>query len=238
MQIRPWTDEEIEALNSYDPNAKKGNEEIAKIEVEEPIIDVPEEVPEEVKQEPIVETAIEQATEEPLEEEIQEILASNNVIPTSDGREIASTENVLQFDTLLKEAATSTKQPFTRVQDSEYIEFEGKRMHERVLRSLHPEFFGGLEADSEANNGFGTTFPEYAIMGNLFIRTDVLPNRVFKFNGSKWIEINKEHSDSYLNNNKYLSYLVDKISTGEVDPEILTVAEQDCVANFIRNPKA
>jgi len=45
-------------------------------------------------------------------------------------------------------------------------------------------------------------------------------------------------SDSYLNNNKYLSYLVDKISTGEVDPEILTVAEQDCVANFIRNPKA
>ena len=234
MQIRPWTDEEIEALNSYDPNAKKANEEIAKIETEEPIIDIPEEVQEEVKEEPV----IEQAKEEPIEEEIQEILASNNVIPTSDGREIVSTENVLQFDSILKEAATSTKQPFTRVQDSEYIEFEGKRMHERVLRSLHPEFFGGLEADSEANNGFGTTFPEYAIMGNLFIRTDVLPNRVFKFNGSKWIEINKEHSDSYLNNNKYLSYLVDKISTGEVDPEILTVAEQDCVANFIRNPKA
>jgi hypothetical protein len=238
VQIRPWTEEEIEALNSYDPNAKKANEEIAKIETEEPVIDIPEEVAEEVIEEPVQEPVQVAVEEKPIEEEIQEILASNNVITTTDDVQVGGTENVLHFDNLLKEAATSTKQPFVRVQDSEYVEFEGKRMHERVLRSLHPEFFGGLEADNESNNGFGSTFPEYAVMGDLFIRTDVLPNRVFKFNSSKWIEINKEHSDSYLNNNKYLSYLVDKISTGEVDPEILTVAEQDCVANFIRNPKA
>ena len=170
------------------------------------------------------------------------ILASSTDNVTSETTEIPNkvpVEEVEQekIDSITQEANTATKELYRKFNDSGYVEFEGKTMHERVLRNLHPEFFGGLEAD-ESNKGFGSTFPEYAVSGELYIRTDVLPNRVFKFNGSKWIEVSKDNSDSYLNNNKYLSYLVDKISTGEIDPEMLSDAEQETVASFIRNPKA
>lgn len=136
------------------------------------------------------------------------------------------------------EIAGVTKESYRRLKDSEYVEFEGKRMHEKVLKQTRPDLFG-LQEDGKADKqtGFGTSFPEYAIMGDIFVRVDALPNRVFKFNGGKWIEVNREHSESYLTNNQYVQYLVDKIGTGEIDPEILTDSETDTVTSYITNPK-
>ena len=136
------------------------------------------------------------------------------------------------------EIAGVTKESYRRLKDSEYVEFEGKRMHEKVLKQTRPDLFG-LQEDGKADKqtGFGTSFPEYAIMGDIFVRVDALPNRVFKFNGGKWIEVNREHSESYLTNNQYVQYLVEKIGTGEIDPEILTDSETDTVSSYITNPK-
>ena len=119
--------------------------------------------------------------------------------------------------------------------DSEYVEFEGKHMHQRVLRGMRPDLFA-LRADSDdgTSTGFGTSFPDTAVTGDVFVRVDVLPNRVYKFNRNKWIEINKDQSDSYLYNNKYMEFLVDKIAIGEVDPDILTDTEQTMVEQFIK----
>lgn len=136
------------------------------------------------------------------------------------------------------EIAGVTKESYRRLKDSEYVEFEGKRMHEKVLKQTRPDLFG-LQEDGKTDNqtGFGISFPEYATMGDVFVRVDALPNRVFKFNGGKWIEINREHSESYLTNNKYVQYLVDKIGTGEIDPELLTDSENDIVTAYISNPR-
>jgi hypothetical protein len=120
--------------------------------------------------------------------------------------------------------------------EGDYVEFEGKRMHERVLKTIRPDLFAIIPDDQIATS-FGNNFPAHAIFGDMYVRTDFLPNRVFKFNGRKWIEVNKETTDSYLDDTKYIQFLVDKLATGEYDPEILTQSEQDIIADFLEKQK-
>mgnify|MGYP003340670166 CR=1 FL=1 len=105
-------------------------------------------------------------------------------------------------------------------------------MAKSVFKTRHPELFA--QADKSFENGFGSTFPIMAKVGDLFVRTDVIPNKVFKFNGWKWMEINKNTTNSYLDNDEYLNFLVEKISSGEYDLESLTDDEQDAIQNFIK----
>lgn len=137
----------------------------------------------------------------------------------------------------IAEEVTASKEAYKKVA-SDYVEYEGKVMSQHVLKDMRPEFFSlGEDYDEEYKDvGFGTKFPEYAVMGDIFIRIDVSPNRVFKFNGSKWIEVKKELSDTYLFNKKYIEYLITKIGTGEFDPDLLTTAEQEMIENYIKNP--
>ena len=74
--------------------------------------------------------------------------------------------------------------------------------------------------------GFGTTFPADPRKGDMFIRTDHLPTQLFKFNGSKWIEVDKTLTDYYTHNNAYIDHLIAKISTGEYDPDLLNDNER------------
>jgi len=115
-----------------------------------------------------------------------------------------------------------------------YVEFEGKRMHERVLRDTRPDLFLKEDNPRDIAVDFGTETPNTGNLGDMFIRTDVLPHQVFKFNGTKWVGINKEVSGSYLSNTNYLQHLMDKISTGEYDPELLTEFEQDAITALIK----
>ena len=117
--------------------------------------------------------------------------------------------------------------------DNDYVLYNGKRMSMEALKGLHPELFLVVDNPREPKIDFGMTFPNDSIKGDTFVRTDSIPNRVFKYNGNQWIETNRELTDSYLSNEKYLTFLVDKISTGEYDPELLTDQEQDAVADYI-----
>ena len=51
---------------------------------------------------------------------------------------------------------------------------------------------GYLTADGIAPNGeiydFGTSFPANAVEGQYHLRTDFLPNRLFRYNGAKWVK--------------------------------------------------
>ncbi|MFY8211766.1 MAG: hypothetical protein ACOVLB_03790 [Candidatus Nanopelagicus sp.] len=155
----------------------------------------------------VLDDSIDEDEEEPVNESLVKLfqygLARNIVVNVPDSE--ITTEGV-------------TTEAFKNI-DSEYVEFEGKHMHQRVLRGMRPDLFE-LRADSDngTSTGFGTAFPETAVTGDVYVRVDVLPNRVYKFNRNKWMEINKDQSDSYLYNNKYMEFLVDKIAIGEVDP--------------------
>jgi hypothetical protein len=120
--------------------------------------------------------------------------------------------------------------------DGDYIEFEGKSMSKQALAAMHPEFFAlTADATNQISTNFGTIFPKIAKKGDVFVRVDMLPNRVYKFDSSKWIEINKEQSDSYLYDEEYVKFLIQKIDGGEYDVELLSDNERAQIEEYLRN---
>lgn len=87
----------------------------------------------------------------------------------------------------------------------------------------------GLEADNEPPHGtmrgFGSQWPDAPAKGDMFLRVDRLPSALYKYNGKSWIEIDKGLSDQYSYDTAYIDHLIDKIDSGEYDPDLLTEAE-------------
>jgi len=87
----------------------------------------------------------------------------------------------------------------------------------------------------EPNSSFGLEFPQNPHKGDTFVRVDRTPNQVYKFNGSDWIQVDKTVSDSYTYNTAYIDHLIEKISQGEYDPDLLSNSEQEQVAHRLQN---
>ena len=85
------------------------------------------------------------------------------------------------------------------------------------------------------NNSFGNEFPENPERGDLFLRTDFLPNRLFKFNGKKWIEVDKDQTDVYAYEEAYIRHLIEEIDAGRYDPDSLTDVEREQIATYLGN---
>ena len=87
-------------------------------------------------------------------------------------------------------------------------------------------------------SGFGVSFPQTAARGDTFVRVDHWPSRVYKYNGTDWIEVDKTLSDSYTFDSAYIDHLIDHIASGEYDPDLLTDAEREQIAlRLNNNPK-
>jgi hypothetical protein len=138
----------------------------------------------------------------------------------------------------------------------DYIEVNGKRIHhkafdsastdashavERHVDRIQNQFDIGLEADNVPNSiagamrGFGTSFPTTAVKGDMFLRVDQLPSMLYKFNGNVWIEVDKALSDQHAYDSAYIDHLIEKISTGEYDPDLLSEAERDSIEQRLNN---
>lgn len=114
-----------------------------------------------------------------------------------------------------------------------YVTFEGKSISIDALRHSRPDLL--LNHTDPVNQIlFGGQFPEYARTGDLYIRTDVLPHAVFKFNGNKWVSLNKTMNTTYLQYVPYVQYLIQKIDSGEYDTEMLTDYERDEIEEHLR----
>ena len=108
-----------------------------------------------------------------------------------------------------------------------YVEYKGKRYTREVFDQLYPKLRAKADNGSrESNAGFGTEFPFHPEKGDLFLRVDYLPTKLFKWNGNKWISVDKEQTDHYVFQDAYIDHLIDKISTGEYDPDMLTETER------------
>jgi hypothetical protein len=117
--------------------------------------------------------------------------------------------------------------------DGGYIEFLGKNMSKNALEGIRPDLFMARPDDSQSLTNFGTEFPKVTRKGTIFVRVDLLPNKVYKFNGTKWIEINKDITDAYLYDEEYIRYLVAKIETGEYDIDLLSENERIQIENYL-----
>lgn len=96
--------------------------------------------------------------------------------------------------------------------------------------SLQADNVGGTQAKSD----FGTRFPDSADKGDMFLRVDHLPNKLFKFNGQKWIEVDKSKTDSYTYDEQYIQFLIEKLQSGEYDIDQLSAGEQELVAEKLK----
>ena len=114
-----------------------------------------------------------------------------------------------------------------------YVLYEGKSMSKEALKGMRPELFANPDEGHHSDTSFGTAFPRYATKGDVFVRVDVLPNRVFKFDGDKWIEVSKDLSNSYIYDEEYIRYLVSKIETGEYDIDLLSDLEKEQIEEFL-----
>jgi hypothetical protein len=121
--------------------------------------------------------------------------------------------------------------------DGGYIQFEGESFSKAALKGLRPELFLQVDSNDRTSTNFGTEFPRLSKKGDTFVRIDSLPNRVFKFNGVKWMEINKDQSSTYLYDEEYVKYLVNKIEVGEYDVDLLTDDEKLQIEDFLLQNK-
>ena len=114
-----------------------------------------------------------------------------------------------------------------------HVTFDGKKMSIDNLRGIRPDLI--MPADGSVPNriDFGTEFPKLSLAGDSYIRIDSVPHRVYKFNGKKWITVEKSQNTTYLTNLAYLRFLIQQLEQNGYDPELLTYAEQDEIEAYL-----
>jgi len=147
-----------------------------------------------------------------------------------------------------KEIEKSTNSPYEIITDNVtspppytdigggYVSYEGKSVQIDALKQMNPKLFMiGADGQVSDKKGFGTEFPKIAKKGEVFVRVDVLPNRVYKFDGSRWIEISKTQSNTYLYDEQYIQYIISKVDSGEYDIELLSENEKNQIEIYLKN---
>ena len=211
----PLTEEQLEQIRIIAANAA-----VDQLESAEPIAEViePEAIPEQIQ------TA---NSDETLPQvEVTQPPAQDTVLAT----EALPPEEPLPVDVF--------NTPVRRGADYA-VRYRGKVYNLDAFTKLHPDL--SIQADNQKTNviagqcGFGDAFPAAPAKGDMFIRTDYLPEQLYKWNGSKWIEIDKNSTDSYTYNQAYIQHLIAKLEAGEYEIEDLSAAEQSQVEQQIED---
>jgi hypothetical protein len=141
--------------------------------------------------------------------------------------------------------------PRYTVSEAGYVEVEGKSMHYSVLKDFYPDVYKDLERrkqelglTAQADNlpigarpsrtTFGTEFPTNPEKGEMFLHVAIMPSRLHKYNGTRWIEVDKSTTDLYTYNEDYLRYLIGKINQGHISLDDMTEGEQDQIAEYLK----
>ncbi len=82
---------------------------------------------------------------------------------------------------------------------------------------------------------FGTAWPAHPAKGDLFLKVDSKPNKLYKWNGRKWIEIDRQRiNDTLVYDKDYIDYVIDQVRRGHRDYEDLSEIEKSQVVARIR----
>lgn len=104
-----------------------------------------------------------------------------------------------------------------------------------------PSIQDSLKATSDFDLGpigtttFGTAWPANPARGDLFLKVDMKPNRLYKWNNKKWIEIDRGRvDDTLVYDNAYIDHLIQQVRKGHLEYDDLTEMEQQQIIARIR----
>ena len=140
-------------------------------------------------------------------------------------------EPVIEEPVIEEEVIAGTLNTDTGVVEFTVADPEVKQSVEEPLPESLPN-----EPVNTAN--FGITFPSNPVKGDLFLRVDYNPNKLFKYVGGKWIETNKLATDAYAYTEEYIKLLVTQIGSGEIDIDDCTPTEQTQIAEYLEKTAA
>lgn len=170
------------------------------------------------------------------EEFVEPINTTDEIVePTIDSEELTADSDDFKFKpvpltvTQAEEVITDnvTKlRPLFKSTD-EYVNFDGKSMSMNALKGIRPDLIHPANKPWPNQINFGGKFPDEALSGDTFIRIDRVPHIVYKFNGTKWIVVDKQQNSTYLTNINYIDYLIECLKNGSIDIEILTEVERE-----------
>lgn len=108
-------------------------------------------------------------------------------------------------------------------------------IHDNPNHVIIPDLSIGAEQITPVNAGFGTNFPTNPIKGDMYLRVDYLPSRLYKWNEKKWIEVDKTKTDSFAYDRRYIQHLIEKIDTGEYDIDLITDVEREQITRYLND---
>ena len=109
----------------------------------------------------------------------------------------------------------------------DYISYEGKMHRKQAFEIMHPEFI----TDVKSTVDYGVVFPENVSNATLFLRTDFLPTKLFRFNGESWVELDKALLRESAYSRKYIEHLIEKINEHDYDNVLLDAVVSEGVDN-------
>lgn len=76
---------------------------------------------------------------------------------------------------------------------------------------------------------WGDTEPASAHKGDIWVRTSVRPHQLFKHNGQRWMQVDKDQNTSYTQELSYIDYLISELDQGNYDSSWLTQDETQAI---------
>lgn len=93
-----------------------------------------------------------------------------------------------------------------------------------------------FDIGSTGSATFGTTWPTNPARGDLFLKVDTKPNRLYKWNARKWIEIDRGRVDDTLAYDPaYIDHLIEQVKKGWREFEELSDVEKSQIIARIRD---
>ena len=201
-------------------NRKKSHKDNTDTVVEQ--VEVPVEVVREVEVEKIVEVPVEV-------EKIVEIEVPVEVIREVEIERTVEVENTDKADELAREVEDLLDTIETQKNLIKKLKQDQKVRNQPLAE---PDF----DLGDVSGASFGSTWPSNPTKGQLFLKVDTLPNKLYKWNGRKWIEVDIARiEDTLAYDLEYIKWLVNEIKHGRREYEELSEIEQSQIKSYVRS---
>jgi Inner membrane complex protein len=181
-------------------------------------------VPQTIIQEKIVEVPVEKIVERIVEVPVEKIIEKVVEKPVEVIKpDPATAELADEVQRLLAELAAKDK----------LLQYTPTK--ENIMRHLEAQVDNLNPFNERGSATFGTAWPINPVKGDLFLKVDTKPNKLFKWNGRKWIEIDRHRvNDSLVYDVSYIDYVIDQVRRGHREYEDLSDIERAQIMERIK----